>query len=455
MIADRAAPSLPSTVRAETLPGPSPLAAFRYLQSGNFRGGPEWMLATARKYGPIARVKLFGQQIFLVADHELAREVLVTKAKSFAKSRATDRLKAMLGEGLLTSEEPFHLRQRRLEQPAFHRERIAGYGRTMIDLASRWSSGLAEGATVDLASQMMELTMSIATETLFKTDVSAKADAIRSSLAALMSMFPIMMVPFGRYLENVPLPAIKRLRASRDLIDTVVYEMIADRRRDGVDRGDLLSMLMFAKDDDGSQMSDTQVRDEAMTLFLAGHETTGVALTWTWYALSQHPDIERKLYAELAAVLGDRDPEPTDYPQLAYTYAVFKEVLRLYPPAYRMGRRTIETVQIGRYVLPINAAVFVSPFVTQRDPALYADPETFDPERWLGDVEPPKSAFFPFGGGNRMCIGDSFAWMEGVLTIATIARRWRMQRVDSKPLAFNPSVTLRPDGPLRMTMIGR
>ena len=455
MIAERPAPTPLAPVRAETLPGPSGLAAFRYLFSGNFRGGPEWMLDAARTYGAIARTKVFGQQIYLIADLELAREVLVTKAKSFAKSRGIERLKGLLGEGLLTSEEPLHLRQRRLEQPAFHRERIAGYGRTMIELARAWAEGIRPGERRDIATEMMELTMSIATQTLFKTDVSAKADAIRTSLATMMSMFPVTMIPFGERIEKLPIPAMKRLRDARDLIDRVVYEFIAERRADGVDRGDLLSMLMFATDDDGTQMSDLQVRDEAMTLFLAGHETTGIALSWTWYAIARHPEVERRLHAELDAVLGDRDPEPADYPKLAYTYALFKEVLRLYPPAYRMGRRTVEEVQIGSYVLPADVTVFVSPFVTHRDPELYDAPETFRPERWLGDVETPKSAFIPFGGGNRMCIGDSFAWMEGVLAIATIARRWKMTLTDPKPLAFNPSVTLRPDGAVNMQLLAR
>ncbi len=448
--ADTAAP-----IRAETLPGPSPLLAFRYLQSGNFRGGPEWMLDVARQYGKIAQTRAFGGRLFLVSDPEMTREILVTKARSFQKSRGNARLKPLLGEGLLTSEQPLHLRQRRLAQPAFHRDRIAGYGRTMIERTQAWLDGFHGGERVDIDSEMMNLTMKIAADTLFKTDVSEKADAIAASLKVLMGLFPFVVAPFGEHLENLPFGPMRRYREARDLLDRVIYDMIDERRRDGEDRGDLLSMLMLARDEDGSAMDDRQVRDESITIFLAGHETTAISMTWVWYALALYPDVERRLHAELDAVLGDREPVPADYPKLPYAQAIFRETLRLYPPAYRMGRRTVEEVRIGDYVLPNDASVFVSPFAVQRDPSLYPSPDVFMPERWLGEVEAPRFSFFPFGGGSRLCIGEAFAWMEGVLAMATIARRFSLRRADAEPIGFNPSVTLRPDGPVRMELVAR
>ena len=456
MIAEREAPAATEPIPAETLPGPHPLVAFRYLSSGNFRGGPEWMLDVARQYGKIAKTRLFGQDLYLVSDPEMTREILVTKGRSFAKSRANEKLKQLLGEGLLTSKQPLHLRQRRLAQPAFHRDRIAGYARTMIDRTVEWLERQKPGATIDIAAEMMGVTMKIAADTLFKTDMTEKADAIASSLATLMSGFPLTMIPFaGDAIQSVPFGPMRKYKEARDLLDSVIFGMIEERRRDGEDRGDLLSMLLLARDEDGSVMDDQQVRDECITIFLAGHETTAIATTWAWYAIAQYPDIARRLHAELDAVAPDRDPEASDYPNLTYTRAVFQETLRLYPPAYRMGRRVVEDVRIGDYLLPRESNVMVSPYAVQRDPSLYPSPEVFMPDRWLGDVEMPKFSFFPFGGGTRLCIGESFAWMEGVLVIATIARRFAMRRADPEPIGFNPSVTLRPDGPVRMELVPR
>ncbi|MBI1928965.1 cytochrome P450, partial [Candidatus Poribacteria bacterium] len=373
----------------------------------------------ARDYGDIVYFKLGPQKAFFLNHPDFIKDVLVTHHRNFLKSRVMERAQLLLGTGLLTSEDDFHLRQRRLVQPAFHHSRIAAYGKVMVDYAGRMGERWQDGEMVDIAKEMMRLTLAIVGKTLFDTDVESEADTVGEALSQILALFPRISLPFSELLDHLPLPSNRRFMKARQQLDATIYRMIEARRASGEDRGDLLSMLLLAQDEegDGSGMTDAQVRDEAMTLFLAGHETTANALTWTWYLLSQNPEAEKRLHAELDAVLGDRLPSVADLEQLPYTRMVFAEAMRLYPPAWAISRRVREDYEVGGYVVPAGAIVFVSQYVMHHDPRYYPEPFRFDPERWTLQLEAtrPRFAYFPFGGGARRCIGESFARMEGVL----------------------------------------
>ena len=402
----------------------------------------------AREYGDISFFRLGGERCYFINHPQYVRDVLVTNQRNFTKSRGLERAKLLLGEGLLTSEGQHHLRQRRLIQPAFHRERIAGYGAVMVDYAVRMRERWSNGQTFDVAKEMMRVTLAIAGKTLFDTDVESKADEVGVAVTEVLEGFWLNMLPGADYLQRLPIPALRRATNARRRLDALIYQMIADRRASGRDHGDLLSMLIAAVDDEeasGGGMTDRQVRDEAMTLLLAGHETTANALTWTLYLLSQNPDAEATLHAELDRVLGGRAPSTADLPHLPYARRVLAESMRLYPPAWLIGRRAINACQIADYDVPPRAIIFMSPFVMHRDARFFPDPLTFNPDRWTPAFEAtlPKFAYFPFGGGARQCIGEQFAWMEGVLVLATIAQRWRLQLVRGQRIVPQPLVTLR------------
>jgi cytochrome P450 len=269
-------------------------------------------------------------------------------------------------------------------------------------------------------------------------------------------LFETVLMPFSEWLEKLPLPSVRRFERARALLDKIIYGIIADRRKSGHDAGDLLSMLLLAQDE-GSGMSDKQVRDEALTLFLAGHETTANALTWTWYLLSQNPEVESKFHAEIDRALSGRLPGFDDLPQLKYVEMVFAESMRLYPPAWGIGRRNLEAYQIGEYSIPARSIILMSPFVVHRDPRWFPDPESFDPDRWLPEAAAarPKFSYFPFGGGARVCIGERFAWMEGVLLLATLAQRWRLSLVKGHRVETRALITLRPKYGMQMTASAR
>jgi cytochrome P450 len=394
------------------------------------------------RYGSVSSFRIGPQLLVLINDPEAIRDVLVTNQRAFRKGRGLERTKPLLGEGLLTSEGEVHLEQRRLAQPAFHRERIAGYGRTMVDWAARSRDRWADGETIDLAAEMMRLTLGIAGQTLFGADLGGETAAIRDAMAEALQAFEIATLPFFEVFDHLPVPWMRRLRRAKATLDAIVYRIIAERRADARDRGDLLSMLLLAG------MTDEQLRDEILTIFLAGHETTANALTWAAYALSQAPDVDLRLAGEAAAIGGL--PSVEDLPRLGYTRSVVAEVLRLYPPAWIIGRRSVAEYRVGGYDLPLGTLVFVSPWVTQRDPLYWAEPERFAPERWADS--PPKFAYFPFGAGSRVCIGESFAWTELILVLATLAQHWRFELVPGHPVAFKPVVTLRAKYGMKMVV---
>ncbi len=408
--------------------------------------------------GELGYFKAGPLHVYLLNHPDHIKDLLVTHHKNFTKSRGLQLAKRILGEGLLTSEGEFHLRQRRLVQPAFHRERLEGYGAVMCEEAARlcvhWEN--KNGAEVDVAEEMMRLTLAIVGKTLFGVNVENEAEEIGAALTTAMSLFSRLTNPLATFLEKLPLPSNFRFFRAKRRLDETIYRIIATRRQSNEDHGDLLSMLLMAQDEegDGGRMTDLQVRDEAMTLFLAGHETTAIALTWTWYLLSQHPEIEAKLHDELQHVLGNRLPSAHDYSQLNYTRMVLAESMRLYPPAYVFGRMAIHDYRIGEYDVPAGATLLVSPYILHRLEKFYPEPLRFLPERWTqaAEAERHKFAYVPFGGGPRVCIGEGFAWMEGVLVLATIAQRWKLRHVPNHPVALQPLITLRPKFGMKMKL---
>lgn len=422
-----------------------------------FRRDPlGFLLNAAQDHGDLVHFKFGPQDIFFVNHPETIRDVLVTNNRNFTKSRGLEMAKRFLGEGLLTSEGDFHRRQRRLAQPAFHHKRIYAYAQVMAEYGERRRAHWQDGQTLDIAQEMMGLTLAIVGKTLFDADVEGEAKEIGKALSEIMHMFDRITTPFPWLLEMLPLPSNFRFNRARARLDETIYRIINERRASREDRGDLLSMLLLATDTegDGTGMSDRQLRDEAMTIFLAGHETTANALTWTWYLLSQHAEVEARLHEEIDTVLQGRLPTAEDFPRLPFTEMVLAEAMRLYPPAWAIGRRAIADYRIGEYTIPARTIILMSPYVMHRNPRYYPEPLRFDPERWTAAAREarPKFAYFPFGGGPRVCIGEGFAWMEGVLLIAAIAQQWRMRLAPNQKVAPQPMITLRAKNGIQMRL---
>jgi cytochrome P450 len=423
-----------------------------------FRKNPaDYLEHAAREYGDLVYIPLGPQNIYLVSHPDFIQDILVTRQAQFKKSRMLERARVLLGDGLLTSEGELHLRQRRLIQPAFHRERMAAYASVMVECADRARQRWSSGGELDLSVEMSRLTLAIVSRTLFSANVDSEADEIGKALGEVFKMFELILLPYSDWIEKLPLPPVRRFHRARALLDSIIFRLIAERRAAGNrDTGDLLSMLLAAQDEYGGGMTDQQIRDEALTLFVAGHETTAVAITWAWYLLSQNPEAEARFHAELDHVLAGRLPTMEDLPLLRYTESVFAETLRLYPPAWGIGRRTLADFDIGGYTIPSGSIVAVSPWVVHRDARWFPEPLKFSPERWRSEeAARPKFSYFPFGGGARVCIGERFAQAEGALVLATLGQNWRFRlepghRVETKPL-----ITLRPRSGIRMTAEAR
>jgi cytochrome P450 len=427
-----------------------PLGPRGHWLSGNLpefrRARLDFLTHCARTYGDVARLRFAHRRILLISHPDLIEEVLVANSRHFIKHFALRLNPLVLGKGLLTSEGDFWLRQRRLIQPVFVRSRIAGYAPAMVAAARRVTASWQSGEHRDIMVEMMRLTLAIAAKTLFDADVD---DAAQDIVAALQILQDSFINRFGAMLPLpiwLPTPGNVRLRRAVRRLDDILFGFIRQRRAQNIDRGDLLSLLLNARDEEGSGMTDRQVRDEAMTLFLAGHETTALALSWTWYLLAQHPDVEEKLAAEVRQIVGARDPTVEDCPRLQYTEAVVLESMRLYPPAYVIGREAIDDCVIGGYQVRRGSTVMMSQWVVHRDPRLYGDAERFRPERWSEAATKalPKFAYFPFGGGPRLCIGNTFAMMELVLVLAAIAQRFYFRMQSGSPVTPMPTFTLRP-----------
>src|SRR5580698_1350463 len=415
------------------------------------RDAPAFLQNLQREHGDLVGYKLGPQVIHLVSHPDWIKDILVTNQTNFTKSRFLERAKALLGEGLLTSEGEFHRRQRRLVQPAFHRDRLIGYASAMVECTARTRQEWSNGAQLDMSREMMRLTLSVVAKTLFSADVTSEADNIGAALTEVMVLFDIVMMPFSEWIEKLRLPSFRRFEKARDFLDQTIYGIITERRASKEDKGDLLSMLLLAQDEDGiTGMSDRQIRDEALTLFLAGHETTANALMWAWYLLSRNPAAAAKFYDEVDRVLAGRLPTFNDLSDLKYTEGVFAEAMRLYPPAWVVGRRAITEYTIGQYTVPPRSILLMSPYVVHRDPRWFPSPDQFKPERWMEPDDRPKFSYFPFGGGMRVCIGERFAWMEGVLLLATVAQKWRFKLVPGHPVATSALITLRAKHGMKM-----
>ena len=426
-----------------------------------------FLTRAARRYGDVVPFSLGGGRAVLLAHPDDSRDVLVSNARLFPKGRGLQRARLLLGEGLLTSEGDFHLRQRRLASPAFHRARVESYAVTMGEYARRRAEQWRDGESLDISREMAAYTLAVVGKTLFDADIEREAHEIGDALTASIAAFNFMTLPMGELLMRLPFPAVRRFERARDRLDATIYRMIAERRASGEDRGDLLSMLLLAQDTegDGGAMSDVQLRDEAMTLLLAGHETTANALAWTWFLLSRNPDAEATLHAEVDA-LGGAVPTAADLARLPYTRAVIAESLRVYPPAWVIGRTAMEDYPVRDRVIRKGSLVLVSQWVTHRDPRWWDDAEVFRPERWLestGGQEVGRSggqrggrfAYFPFGAGTRVCIGEQFAWMEATLALATFAQRWRLRLVPGREVMPQAIITLRVRHGLPMTVHAR
>jgi cytochrome P450 len=414
----------------------------------------------AREYGDIVRIPIGSDGRILLNHPDYIEQVNVIQQSKFHKSKLTkDVTGRLLGEGLLISEGDFWRRQRRLAQPAFHRSRINEYAATMVESAEVQIRKWRDGEERDIAQEMMAISLETAVRTLFGTTLPGEALQVGVSLDFLVryslrkARFPIK-VP-----ESWPTPANRRAARETKFLDSLVYRIIDERKELGNtgERKDLLSLLMSAMDEDGSQMTPKQLRDETMTLFLAGHETTALTLSWAWYLLSKNPAAEVRLHEELRDVLGGRAPGIADIGRLPYLLAVVNEVLRLYPPAYIVARTSIAPCTIGGYDFPTGSTMIMAQWVMHRDARYFDDPEAFRPERWLDGLEDrlPAGAYFPFGDGPRRCIGQNFALMEAVLVIATIAQKFQLQLVAGQKIVPEALVTLRPRNGIRMRIDAR
>lgn len=334
-------------------------------------------------------------------------------------------------------------------QPAFHRQRIAEYAKAMIEFAEKKSDEWQNGKEYDISKEMMLLTLNIVGKTLFNANVADEADEVGRSMTHLVELFDYLLLPFSELLEKLPLPHSRRFKKAKTTLDEVIYSIINERRKSGEDKGDLLSMLLLAQDeDDGGQMDDKQVRDECLTLFLAGHETTANALTWTWYLLSKHADAEAEFHAELDQVFAAKERlTAEDYPKLKFTEAVLAESMRLFPPAWGLGRLAIKDHELGGFRIPEKSLLLMSMYILQRDERFWAEAKSFKPERFLAENAVKEASnkfiYFPFGGGVRRCIGEQFAWMEGVLLLASLGRKWRFKLNPEQRIVPQPMITLR------------
>jgi cytochrome P450 len=415
----------------------------------------------AATYGRIAHYKLGWQHIVFINDPEFIREILVNYPQQMIKERTQRRMKILLGEGLITSEGSFHMRQRRIAAPAFHRQRIAAYSAVMTERALLRREAWHTGQTVDIGAEMMQLALEVVARTLFNTDVTSDVLEINREVNAIMDLYNYLIaLPMAEAYLYAPLPGLTRFRHARARLNTVVHRIIEEHRNrarasDSADSGDLLSILMASRDEEGGgAMTDEQLRDEIITIFLAGYETVANALTWTWVLLAQNPEVAKRFHEELDQVLGARTATLEDLPQLRYTEMVFAESMRLYPPAWAMGRQSTQPVTLGPYLFPAKTYFFFSQYVIQRDAEYFPDPLRFDPERFTAEAKAarPRFAYFPFGGGGRQCIGEAFAWMEGVLILATIAQKWRLHLLPGQQIEVQPKITLRPKYAIQMSV---
>lgn len=436
-------------------PGPHP--GRRYADPATYiadRLG--YLTGLVKTYGDICHFRMGYWSIYLLVHPEHVRQVLVTEHAQVTKSRVIQASQALLGKGLLTSEGAFHRRQRRLMAPAFHRQRIVAYAETMVRHATACATAWQDGQAIDMHAEMNRLTLAIIGETMFGARTEAAAHVVSHALEINFGMLNRLTSPRHFLLGLIKVRENVRFFRARRQLNRIVYGFIQQRRRENLQRDDVLQMLLDARDTegDGAGMSNRQVRDEVLIIFLAGHETTANALGWTWYLLAQHPDVADRLHAELDRVLAGRPPTLDDVPALAYTRNVIEEAIRLYPPAYVIDRAVASDLEIERYRIPAGSTIFLSPYLTHRDPRWYPDPERFDPDRWTPEARSarPKFSYFPFGAGPRVCIGEQFAWTEAVLVLARLAQSWHAELTPGAEVTPHPLIVLRPKAGIPMRL---
>jgi cytochrome P450 len=451
---------LPSPVTSTRQPAmaPGPKGRILFGSLPEMRDDPLKLLTeSAREYGDVVRIHLV-QDVHLLNHPNHVKHVLQDNHLNYVKGFGYSRMEPLVGKGLLTSEGDFWKRQRRLAQPAFHRQRIAGFGTLMAartqTMLEGWSRR-ADSGSLDVHTEMMKLTLAIVGDALFSTDLLSEADTAGPALGTALEIIDTRFRSFLVPPKALPTPENRRLYGAINRLDAVVNRLISERRASGVEHEDLLGMFMGIKDaDTGETMSDVQLRDEVMTMMLAGHETTANALSWLWYLLSRDPVIERKVHAEVTQVLEGRTPTMADLPRLEYTTRVINEAMRLYPPAWLFGRKALEDDVIGGYRIPAGSSLFLSPYLGHRDPRFWENPEGFDPDRFAPEITAlrPKFAFFPFAAGPRMCIGNSFARMELQVIVAMVVQKFRLDLEAGHRVELAPQITLRPKNGVRVTL---
>lgn len=444
------APKLP----ALPLP-PGPKGHFILGVMREFNNDTLGFIERCRDYGDVVRMRFLYIHAYFLYNPDDIEALLTTNAKSFRKAQSlrSPFFARLVGNGLVTSEGAFWRRQRRLAQPAFHRQRISSYGDVMVDFTTRAIPKWRTNEVLDISREMNRLTLEIVVKTLFNADISGDADRVGTVLSEVVKPFASQATLKWILDNRLPTPGHRRYFNLVAEIDRIIFRIISERRVTKSDEGDLLSMLLQAQDEDGSHMTDGQLRDEVMTLFLAGHETTALSLSWSWYLLAMNPEKERKFHAELDEVLQGRLPGVEDLSRLKYTEMIAKEAMRLYPPAYAVGREALEDVEIGGFRVPKRSQVFAFQWVTQRDERYFSKPGEFIPERWDSEHSEtiPKYAYFPFGGGPRQCIGNYFAMMEIVLLLATIGQRLKFRLAPDYKVEVLPVLSLRPKDGIKVT----
>lgn len=460
-----------STSSIKFPPGPSSILPNKLLRE--FIHNPiKTLTDIAYTYGDIAHFKFGRQHVYLLNNPHYIEDVLIRNYKNFIKSRGLQVSKRLLGEGLVTSEGEYHDRQRRIIQPAFHPNLIKKYGDIMTTYTVNMCQYWEDGITLDIHKEMIHITSAIISKAVLGSDIkSEEGDQVGNALLTSAEYFNRLLMPFGELIEKIPvLPVNKSFQHAKKKLDSIVYNMIKEHRGNETkdeSKEDLLYTLLQVQDVEAGigRMTDSQLRDEVMTIFLAGHETTANALTWTFYLLSQHPTVEAILYDELCSVLGDsqdsssssskkRIPTVEDVPKLEYTEKVFRESMRLYPPAWTIGRQAINDYKVDKYVVPAGSIILMSQYVMHRNPRYFPDPDLFYPDRWTKESKSqlPRFSYFPFGGGIRGCVGEPFAWMEGILLVATICQQWKMHHDPDHKVELKPLITLRPKYGMRMIL---
>lgn len=447
-------PPRPVVDRASLPPGPPELPvvgqSFRYIN--NTVG----LMQETAGYGDLATLSVKPALAYLVSHPDLVQELFVTNHQSVGRGWLTATMRYLLGNGLVTSDGPLHLRQRRLMQPQFNHRRIGGYAEIMTDFGRRHQGRWQDGARVDMANEMSELTLHIVVKTLFGLDLPAAVRRIGQAFELgneYITARSNMPSSLRNALHRLPVPFTTRFRNGLAYLDETVYGLISQRRESGLEGDDLLSLLLNVRDEEAENseeavMTDEQLRDEVITLFAAGHETTAVAMTWTWYLLSTHPDVQARFHAEIDDVLDRRDPTPDDLANLPFTQQVLTESMRLYPPIWTTGRMTFEPITLGGWEIPAGAAVSAPQLILHRDPRWFDEPLEFRPDRWTPEFRAGlhRFAYYPFGGGPRLCIGEGFAWMEAMLLLVTLGQRWSMRQDSRHEVRLQPLVSLRPKG---------